>query len=479
MLSRFFHYFRWYLVLLALAAHLVLVVLLVAAFLSGPVRTLEYAISVARQSLAMVRSEAKSIETRREQRVEAMLGEALPDVFRFRAVPDATSESQGYGRVLQVGPGGDYSLPSQAARAARKGDRIEIAAGTYRGDSAVWVADDLLIRAVGGVARLDARGATLVQHKAIWIVSGDNVRIENIEFSYARSRDRNGAGIRAEGRHLRVVSCFFHDNESGLMASNEPDNSVVIEHSEFARNGHPSGQAHQIYIGSIASFELKFTYVHETIVGSAVKSRARESSILYNRIVDEPRGRSNYSIDLSAGGRAVVVGNVLQQGPATENYTLITYAPEGMIWDVNELFVVNNTLVSDRRDANFIYNHSGEIIHIYNNLMIGEAKPIEGTAILRGNLVDRRGGFLGGFDESLGGVLGSELNHYAADVHVVNRDAYDYRLQGGSPAIDIGVELDPTNSLDVFPEYEYSAPLSAVPREQAGPLDVGAFEYGS
>ena len=168
-----------------------------------------------------------------------------------------------------------------------------------------------------------------------------------------------------------------------------------------------------------------------------------------------------------------------KQGPATENYTLITYAPERMIWDVNELFVVNNTLVSDRRDANFIYNHSSEIILIYNNLMIGDAKPIEGTAILRGNLVDRRGGFLGGFDESLGGVLGSEMNHYASDVRVINRDAYDYRLQSDSPAIDIGVQLDPTNSRGLIPEFEYSAPLSAVPRKQVGPLDAGAFEYGS
>ena len=69
--------------------------------------------------------------------------------------------------ALRVGRTEQYRMPSLAARAARDGDVIEIAAGDYRGDVAVWRADNLTIRGVGGRARLEANGEA-AQGKAIW-----------------------------------------------------------------------------------------------------------------------------------------------------------------------------------------------------------------------------------------------------------------------------------------------------------------------
>lgn len=52
--------------------------------------------------------------------------------------------------LLRVGPGEAYPVPSAAAKAARDGDVVEIRAGTYSGDVAVWLASNLVIRGVGG-----------------------------------------------------------------------------------------------------------------------------------------------------------------------------------------------------------------------------------------------------------------------------------------------------------------------------------------
>jgi hypothetical protein len=64
-------------------------------------------------------------------------------------------------RVLRVGPGQKYSKPSVAARSARNGDVIEIAAGVYERDAAAWTQNNLTIRGVGGRAHLRANGANI------------------------------------------------------------------------------------------------------------------------------------------------------------------------------------------------------------------------------------------------------------------------------------------------------------------------------
>ena len=59
-------------------------------------------------------------------------------------------------RVLHVGPGKTYAVPSAAAAVVRDGDIVEIDAGLYAGDVAVWRANRLTLRGVGGTARLRA-----------------------------------------------------------------------------------------------------------------------------------------------------------------------------------------------------------------------------------------------------------------------------------------------------------------------------------
>ena len=60
-------------------------------------------------------------------------------------------------------------------------------------------------------------------------------------------------------------------------------------------------------------------------VGHLIKSRARESVITGSHIVDGPLGRASYEIDLPNGGSSLIAGNVIVQGPNSENSALVSY----------------------------------------------------------------------------------------------------------------------------------------------------------
>ena len=173
------------------------------------------------------------------------------------------------GGVIRVGPGRQVKIPSAAARIAADGAIVEIDAGIYLGDVAVWRQNDLTIRGVGGRAHLKAAGMA-AEGKGIWVMRGNNVTVENIEFSDARVPDKNGAGIRFEGANLTIRRSHFHDNENGILTGRHPESRILIEHSVFARNGHGDGQSHNIYIGKIKRLILRYNYIHHARIGQRV-----------------------------------------------------------------------------------------------------------------------------------------------------------------------------------------------------------------
>ena len=78
------------------------------------------------------------------------------------------------------------------------------------------------------------------------MVAGNDTTIENIEFSGARVPDQNGAGIRQEGANLLVEHCYFHDNQEGILAADNPASSIAIDSSVFARNGPATAQPQRL-----------------------------------------------------------------------------------------------------------------------------------------------------------------------------------------------------------------------------------------
>jgi hypothetical protein len=356
------------------------------------------------------------------------------------------------GPVLQVGPGRALLRPSWAARCVRDGDTVEIDAGIYEGDAAVWTASDLTLRGVGGRPRLKAAGAH-AQGKAIWVIKGRNTIVDNIEFSDARVPDGNGAAIRDESRDLTVRGSNFHDNEMGILSGDSPGSHILIENSEFSRHGSPDGRNHNIYIGAAARFTLRSSYVHHAWVGHNVKSRARETFILYNRIMDEADGRSSYAVDIPNGGLAYVIGNLIQHGPRAESTTIVSYGAEGLTYADNQLYVVNNTIVNDRPQGGIFVRINGRpaIARIINTLFVGPGTPVSGPAELRGNLISAEGGLR-------------------------DRAHFDYRLEPTSTAIDAGVDPGGANGVRLAPAAQYVHPAASEPRSAVGPIDVGAYE---
>ena len=335
---------------------------------------------------------------------------------------------------------------------ARDGAVVEIDAGVYRGDVAIWTQDRLTLRGVGGLALLDADGEA-AQAKAIWVIKGDDVLVESIGFAGCRVPDLNGAGIRSEGRNLTIRDSNFYDNEMGILTDNRPDSEIVIETSEFSRNGvdyERTGRlGHNIYIGGVKSFTLIGSYVHGSDVAHNVKTRARQNRILYNRITDDDDRGSSYLIDLSEGGDATILGNVLRQSPRAENPAMISYAAEaGREEDQAIITIANNTFVNDRSSVRFVQNFSASTVRFLNNLLVGGTRLVVGRAVLEGNVI-------------------APITSLSAP------DKGDYSPLAGSPAIDAGKDLAPA----LAPTLEYRHPLSLRDRARDGAIDAGAYEF--
>ncbi len=265
-------------------------------------------------------------------------------------------------QVLRVGPAQQYARPSQAARAARNGALVEIYPGDYEGDVAVWRQNDLTLRGVGGRPHLRA-GGRAAEGKAIWVIKGDRVTVENLELSGARVPSRNGAAIRAEGAGLTIRNCRFHHNEMGLLTNPSPNSVVIIEDSEIDRNTTDTERhgrlGHNIYINQARRFILRKSYVHGARTGHQVKTRAQHNEIRDNRIQDGD-GWGSLLLDISNGGRAEVINNHFQQSALSGNRTAIGFAGEAgdRSSPDHSLRVEGNSFVSEGGAATFVRNHS-------------------------------------------------------------------------------------------------------------------------
>lgn len=249
--------------------------------------------------------------------------------------------------TLRVGPGEQITRIADAARLAKDGDTVEILSGEYRGDVAVWQQKTLTIRGIGQRPVLVADGKS-AEGKAIWVIRDGDIRIENIEFRGSRVPAGNGAGIRFERGKLTIRNCAFIDNQMGILTSNDPDSQLVIENSRFAdapRQMH--SLPHLLYIGRIDKVTITGSRFENGYRGHLVKSRARQSTIRDNHIVDGLEGEASYEIDLPNGGIARITGNTVGQSAKTQNPVLISYGAEGNVWPENSLTLEGNTLISD------------------------------------------------------------------------------------------------------------------------------------
>jgi hypothetical protein len=367
-------------------------------------------------------------------------------------------------RRLQVGPTRTLKLPSAAAAVALNGDVIEIDAGEYLNDIVVWRQNNITLRGVGG-ARAYMHATVLIPFdgtdrgngRAIWVTSGQNITVENIEFSGATVPDQNGAGITADGANLTVCNGYFHDNQNGILNGS---GVVLIEYSEFNHNGFGDGFTHNMYLSeTVTRFTLRYSYSHRARIGHNVKSRAQENHILYNRIMDEADGTASYSIDLPQTGLSFIIGNLIQQGPNTDNPAIIAYGAENGNNPIHELYVVNNTIVNDRPAGGQFVSLGGGFTptaRLVNNIFAGPGSVPSGAGITSTtNLV----------------------SNPSSSAGLVNSAGFDYHVTAGSPAINAGTDPGTVGTVSLRPTSQYVHPISRQDRPVNGTIDIGAYEF--
>lgn len=289
--------------------------------------------------------------------------------------PGTTACDSATGRVLEVGAGKTYAVPSAAAAVAQNGDVIKISAGDYRGDVTTWSRSNLTVCGVGGRARLYADGRS-AQGKAIWVITGSNVTIDSLEFHQATVPDKNGAGIRAEHTgQLRIVNSGFYDNENGILGGTGTA-EVLIERSEFARNGYGDGYSHNIYIGTAARLTVRASYFHEAKVGHNLKSRAAINVLENSYFMDGPSGTASYLVDFPNGGQVSLRGNLFHKGPNASNSVAISYGLEGLSWTTNTLALTHNTVAMTRSGGYYLAAPSGtQSVVLKANILAGTGSP--------------------------------------------------------------------------------------------------------
>ena len=252
--------------------------------------------------------------------------------------------------------------------------------------------------------------------------------------------DLSAVGSRSWRALLKEIKTAF--SHRTIQASNC---TFSIQH--FLNNGAGDGQSHHLYAGRIAALEVTGSYFGPARIGHLLKSRAKTTSVLYNRLTGEG-GTSSYEIDIPNGGDFKAIGNLVQQGNMTENYALISYGAEGYRWPTNRAQIVFNTLVNDRAQGGvFITMRAGPAEGwISNNLLVGRGEmEIKAPATVTSNAQARPDDFVepSKFDYRL--RMSSKLLGTAGAAGTFSKESRptrEYRHVAGS--VDLGLtELTP------------------------------------
>jgi hypothetical protein len=289
--------------------------------------------------------------------------------------------------ILTVGSGQQFSTISAAVAASQDGDTVQVQAGTYVNDFAT-VNTKITIEGVGGMVHLLATMPP-PNGKAI-LTTNTDVTLDHLELSGAAVADQNGAGVRYQGGSLVMTNCYVHDNQDGILGDSVPAGTISISSSEFSYNGTGDGSTHNIYVGDIASLTIDSSYIHDAVVGHEIKSRAENTTITNSRIQDGATGTASYSIDLPNGGNVLIQGNVIQQGPASQNPAIIAFGEEGGVHAGSALNVTGNTILNDLTSpsASAVWNATGAPASVTGNSIYGLAADhvILGAAAASGNV---------------------------------------------------------------------------------------------
>ncbi|MCV2886028.1 hypothetical protein OE749_15145 [Aestuariibacter sp. AA17] len=261
-----------------------------------------------------------------------------------------------------------YPSLSEAFSHAKDGSIIKISAGDYQ-DAAILKADNVMIIGEPGT-RIFGKAT---KGKGALLIQGTNTLIKQIECFNIQVRDRNGACVRLEGKHLILDNVYFHDSQQGVLTGAQPG-IVHIINSRFERLG-AGGRAHGIYVGGGTLIIEDSQFLSSKGEGHEVKSRAKETRIIRS-VIASLSGKDSRLVDVPNGGKLEIIASVLQQGTETSNWNLVGYGLEDYKYDMNSVTIKDNIFVLDR--------HANQVLNIKHQ----RVKPVVEGNIFVGNMQD-------------------------------------------------------------------------------------------
>jgi hypothetical protein len=154
-----------------------------------------------------------------------------------------------------------------------------------------------------------------------------------------------------------------------------------------------------------------------------------------------------------------VIGNIIEQGPETQNSSILAYRMEGGDSRNSEtqLYVINNTFVNDRPEgATFlqIQANTPKPAVVMNNIFYGKGTlTTQKEAELANNLVNK-------------------------NPHFVDAEHFDYHLRSDSPARGAAAQPHVQTSFALIPSHEYVHPACGATRINGAKPDIGAIAFG-
>ena len=307
-------------------------------------------------------------------------------LFYCLAILSVLFFSNVFAETIYVGQGEDFEYLSDVEESLQDGDIVEIVPGVYN-DCTILRASNLTIRPKGWPESSEKVRFEDVacDGKAIFVIAGNNVHIEGLEFANARVPDGNGAGIRLEGANLSLDQTYFYNNEMGILGGNNEESTVKINNSIFEKNGRePPRWGHGVYLGKVARLEVTNSKFFNQRTGHHIKSRALHTEVIANSITDGDVGTASYSIDISNGGSVVITDNKLQKGPLTDNIvSAICIACEGEENRGRKIIVRDNEFTNDlNKEVIFVRNLTGVAARLSGNQLLGNKSIlIEGPSL--------------------------------------------------------------------------------------------------
>lgn len=298
--------------------------------------------------------------------------------------------------ILQVGPGGQYQTIS-AAVAAADADAdlgnyydIQVMPGTYTNDFP-YVTRPMTIEVnpnyTGSPVVLKATVA-LPNEKGI-ILTVASLTVNGLTFTGTQidnSLGGNGAGIRDQntgpGAALMVLNSTFTGNQEGILTGDDAGETITVMNSQFINNGYPNINyfQHALYVNEAGSLTVSNSLFCGQLIGHDIKSRAQVTIVNGNHLYDRAAnaalgcnaGSSSLAIDVPNGGAAAISGNQIIQGGASQNYKMVDYGEEGVVYTNNTLLVSGNSFTSSGTpSATAIYDPNCVTAQLSNNTFSG------------------------------------------------------------------------------------------------------------